>query len=149
MAVSIRTHCFIEMLVVILAAAATASAQVATRGSMSGCDRNKAIADYRNELKSLPHSSLAHYCVAELLLQQGDYQASVNAFRDALHGDGDPEWTRVWSYIQIGKIFDITGQRNRAIAQYQLAIQTNDDNDGAVEEARELSDYPFEMLDTQ
>ncbi len=27
-------------------------------------------------------------------------------------------WTEVWSHIQLGKIFDITGQRERAIGQY-------------------------------
>ena len=82
--------------------------------------------------------------MAELLLQQRQYQASVNAFRDALPGDGYPEWTKVWSYIQIGKIFDITHQRERAVAQYQLALQTGDNTEGAIEQARELLDRQFE-----
>ena len=42
---------------------------------------------------------------------QKNYQASANAYRDSLNGDGDPRWTEVWSHIQLGKIFDITGQR--------------------------------------
>jgi tetratricopeptide (TPR) repeat protein len=116
MAVSIHIRRFVETLIVILLAVAPASAQIAARGSPSGCDQKKALADYKNELKSSPHSSVASYCMAELLLQQREYQASVNAFRDALRGDGDPAWTKVWSYIQIGKVFDITGQRERAVA---------------------------------
>lgn len=114
------------------------------RGSLSGCDQKKALPEYLNELKLSPHSSLASYCIAELHLQQREYQASVNAFRDALRGDGDPAWTKVWSHIQIGKIFDITEQRKRAVAEYQLATQTGDDNDGAVDQARELLEHPFE-----
>jgi tetratricopeptide (TPR) repeat protein len=143
MVLSIRIRCF-EMLIVMLAMATPLFAQIEVRGSLSGCDQKKELADYWNQLKSSPHSSLASYCMAELLLQQREYQASVNAFRDSLRGDGYPEWTKVWSYIQIGKVFDITGQRERAIAQYQLAIQTDDNTDGAISEARELLEHPFE-----
>lgn len=132
------------MLTVMLAVAAPALAQIETRGSPSGCDQNKALPDYRSELKSSPHSSQASYCMAELLFQQREYQASVNAFRDSLRGDGYPEWTKVWSLIQIGKIFDITRQRERAVAQYQLAIQSGDNTDGAMSQARELLEHPFE-----
>jgi tetratricopeptide (TPR) repeat protein len=141
MATSIRTCYF---LIAILATTAPASAQIAARGSPSGCDQKKALPDYKNELESSPHSSLASYCMAELLLQRREFQASVNAFRDALRGDGDPVWTKVWSYIQIGKVFDVTGQRERAVAQYNLAIQTGYNADGAVNEARELLEHPFE-----
>jgi hypothetical protein len=143
MASSIRARCF-EMLIVMLAVATPALAQIEARGSLSGCDQRKVLPDYWDELKSSPQSSLASYCMAELLLQQHEYQASVNAFRDSLRGDGYPEWTKVWSHIQIGKIFDITQQRERAIAQYQLAIQSDDNSDGAISQARELLEHPFE-----
>jgi hypothetical protein len=132
-----------EILIGILAAAAPAFAQIEARGSFSGCDQEEGLPAYQDELKSYPHSSLASYCMAELLLQQREYQASVNAFRDSLRGDGYPEWTKVWSHIQIGKIFDITQQRERAVAQYQLAIQSGDNTEGAIEQARELLEHPF------
>jgi tetratricopeptide (TPR) repeat protein len=144
MRASTRVCCFVVMLTAILTVAAPALAQVEVRGSLSGCGERKTLPDYQDELKSSPHSSLASYCMAELLLEQRQYQASVNAFRDALRGDGDPAWIRVWSYIQIGKVFDITQQRDRAVAQYQLAIQTGDNNEGAVDQARELLESPFE-----
>jgi tetratricopeptide (TPR) repeat protein len=149
MTLSNRIRRFVETLFVILLAVVPASAQIPVRGSLSGCDQNKALPDYLNELKTSPHSSLASYCIAELHLQQREYQASVNAFRDALRWDGDPAWTKVWSYIQIGKVFDITGQRERAVAQYRLAIQTGDDTDGASDQARELLERPFEWPGTQ
>ena len=112
MTLSIRIRCF-EMLIVMLAVATPAFAQIEARGSLSGCDQKKALPDYWNQLESSPRSSVASYRMAELLLQQRKYQASVNAFRDSLRGDGYPEWTKVWSYVQIGKIFDITHQRER------------------------------------
>ena len=156
MALAIRIRCF-EMLIVMSAVATPAFAQIEARGSLSGCDKEKALPDYRmpslwaqmvdalnNQLKSSPHSSLTSYCMAEVLLQQREYQASVNAFRDSLRGDGYPQGTKVWSHIQIGKIFDITRQRERAVAQYQLAIQSGDNTDGAISQARELLEHPFE-----
>jgi tetratricopeptide (TPR) repeat protein len=131
-----------ETLIVILLAVIPASAQIPLRESLSGCDQRKALPDYLNELKLSPHSSLASYCIAEIHLQQREYQASVNAFRDALRGDGYPAWTKVWSYIQIGKVFDITDQRERAVAQYQLAIETGDNTNGAINQASELLEHP-------
>jgi hypothetical protein len=156
MALAIRIRRF-EMLIAMLVVATPAFAQIEARGSLSGCDKEKAVPDSRmpslwaqlvdtlnNQPKSSPHSSSASYCMAELLLQQREYQASVNAFRDSLRGDGYPEWTKVWSHIQIGKIFDITHQRERAVAQYQLAIQSGANTDGAISQARELLEHPFE-----
>jgi hypothetical protein len=78
-----------------------------------------------------PQSSLASYRIGELLFTQRNYQASVNSYRDALRGDGEPRWTEVWSHIALGKIFDITGQRDRAVNEYRLAVQTNDNTQGA------------------
>jgi hypothetical protein len=54
-----------------------------------------------------------------------------------------PPWTEVWSHIAIGKIFDVTGQRDRAVNEYRLAVQTNDNTQGAVNEARQYLQKPF------
>ena len=77
-------------------------------------DLTAALAEYQKALEANPQSSLASYRIGEVLFTQRNYQASVNAYRDALRGDDEPRWTEVWSHIQIGKIFDITGQRDRA-----------------------------------
>jgi aminopeptidase N len=95
-----------------------------------------ALAEYQKALEANPLSSLASYRIGELLFTQRNYQASVNAYREALRGDGEPRWTEVWSHIQIGKIFDLTGQRDRAVTEYRLAVQTNDNTQGALNEAR-------------
>lgn len=130
------------------------------QGSEPAPDQNcktQALTEYEKALKANQQSSLAHYCVAVLLFRQqlnqppdpesSLYQASANAYRDALHGDGNPKWTTVWSYIGLGKIFDVTGQRKRAVRQYQLAVETDDDTWGAVDEARELLQEPYRSPD--
>ncbi|MBT9330484.1 M1 family aminopeptidase [Paracidobacterium acidisoli] len=105
--------------------------QLAAQGDTTG-----ALAQYQDALKANPQSSLASYRIGELLFNMRNYQASVNAYRDALNGDDDPKWTEVWSHIQIGKIFDVTGQRDRAVNEYRQAVQTNDNTAGAMNEAR-------------
>lgn len=120
-----------------------AVAQQPDQPTMPDCAPHKSLADYQSEIESSPKSSLAHYCMAELLLKERHYQASVNAYRDSLRGDGVPYWTKVWSHVQMGKIFDLTGQRERAENQYRLAVETRDDSGGAITRARELLDRPF------
>ena len=52
-----------------------------------------------------------------------------------LNGDLDPKWTEVWAHINLGKIFDITDQRDRAVNEYRQALRTKDNTQGALEEA--------------
>jgi aminopeptidase N len=104
-----------------------------------------ALSEFNKALEVNKNSSLAHYRVAEVFFLQKNYQASANAYRDSLNGDGDPRWTEVWSHIQLGKIFDITGQRERATNEYRQALQTNDNTQGALEEARKYLQKAFEQ----
>ena len=112
-------------------------------------DLPDALTQYQKALDANPQSSLANYRIGELLFTQHNYQASVNAYRDALRGDDEPRWTEVWSHIQIGKIFDITGQRDRAINEYRLAVQTNDNTQGALNEARLYLQKPYVRPDNE
>jgi predicted negative regulator of RcsB-dependent stress response len=106
-----------------------------------------AVAEYKKALQANSQSSLANYRIGEVLFTQCNYQASVNAFRDSLRGDDEPPWTEVWAHIAVGKIFDITGQRDRAVGEYRLAVQTNDNTQGAVNEARQYLQKPFAQPD--
>jgi hypothetical protein len=45
--------------------------------------------------------------------------------------------------VQLGKIFDITGQRDRALNEYRQAVQTNDNTQGAQDEARKYMQNPY------
>jgi tetratricopeptide (TPR) repeat protein len=107
------------------------------------------LAEYQKALQANPQSSLANYRIAEIFFTQRNYQAAINAYRDCLRGDDDPKWTEVWSHVQIGKIFDITGQRDRAVPEYRQAIQTNDNTAGALNEARHYLQVPYKRPDTE
>jgi tetratricopeptide (TPR) repeat protein len=112
--------------------------QLAAQGDLPG-----ALAEYQKALEINSQSSLVNFRIGEVLFTQRNYQASVNAYRDALSGDGEPRWTEVWSHIALGKIFDLTGQRDRAVNEYRLAAQTNDNSQGAVNEARQGLQKPY------
>ncbi|HSY92780.1 MAG TPA: M1 family aminopeptidase [Candidatus Binatus sp.] len=103
-----------------------------------------ALVEFNKALDLNKNSSLAHYRIAEIFFYQRNYQSSANAYRAAIDGDGEPRWTEVWSHIQLGKIFDITGQRERAVGQYRQATQTNDNTFGALDEARKYLQKAYE-----
>ena len=107
-------------------------------------DLSAALTEFNKALDLNKNSSLAHYRIAEVFFFQRNYQASANAYRSSINGDGEPRWTEVWSRIQLGKIFDITGQRERAINEYRQATQTNDNTFNALEEARKYLQKPYE-----
>jgi hypothetical protein len=102
-----------------------------------------AIAEYQKALAENRGSSLANYRLAEIFFTQKNYQAAANSFRDCLRGDNEPKWTEVWSHVNLGKIFDVTGQRERAVNEYRQAAQTNDNTQGAINEARALMQKPY------
>ena len=111
-------------------------------------DTPGALAEYQKALTANPNSSLASYRIGEVLFNQRNYQAAANAYRDALRGDDEPKWTEVWSHIALGKIFDVTGQRERAVNEYRQAVQTNDNTQGAVNEARKYLQQPYKRPET-
>jgi tetratricopeptide (TPR) repeat protein len=98
---------------------------------------------YGNDLKSNPKNSVTLFRLGELYFEQTNYQAAANAFRNALTGDLQPRWTEVWSHLYLGKIFDLTGQRSRAIDEYTLAQRTGDNTRGASEEAAIYLQFPY------
>ena len=103
----------------------------------------EAVKQYRTILDLNKNSSLAHYRIGEVLFKLHDYTAAMESFRDALGGDMDPKWVEVWTHVMLGKIFDVTGQRDRAINEYQRALQTRDNAQGALDEANRYIQKPY------
>jgi len=63
--------------------------------------------------------------------------------RASLAGDLQPKWVEVWSHLLLGKIFDSTGQRDRALNEYQRALQTSDNTQGALDQANKYIQKPY------
>jgi aminopeptidase N len=92
-----------------------------------------AVTQYQRALAIQPNRPLANFRMGEAFFYQKNYQAAANAFREALQTVPEPseKWSEVWSHIYLGKIFDMLGQRERAVNEYSKAKQTNDDTGGA------------------
>jgi tetratricopeptide (TPR) repeat protein len=104
-----------------------------------------AIAQYQRALSIQPNRPLANFRMGEAFFYQKNYQAAANAFREALQTVPEPpeKWTEVWGHIYLGKIFDLLGQRERAVNEYSKAKQTNDDTGGAQQTAEQLLKKPY------
>jgi predicted negative regulator of RcsB-dependent stress response len=104
-----------------------------------------AVQQYQKALSIQPNRSLANFRMGEAFFYQKNYQASANAFREALATVPEPseKWTEVWSHIYLGKIFDLLGQRERALNEYSKARQLNDNTGGAQQYVEALIKKPY------
>lgn len=110
-----------------------------------------AIQQYQKALQIQPGRPLANFRMGEAFFYQKNYNAAANAFREALAAVPEPseKWTEVWGHIYLGKIFDLLGQRARAVNEYSKAKQTNDNTSGAQQTAEALLKKPYsESLQT-
>jgi Peptidase family M1 domain len=104
-----------------------------------------AIQQYQQALDQQKDNALAEFRMAEAFFYQKNYSAAANAFRDSLDGNIDPsyKWVEVWAHIYLGKVYDIAGDRARAVNEYSKAQQTNDDTGGAQNEAKKYLGQPY------
>ncbi len=96
-----------------------------------------AVIQYQKALEQDRLNALADFRMGEAFFYQRNYAASAQSFRDALDGATDlsTKWTEVWAHIYLGRIYDIQGDRTRAVNEYSKAKQTADNTGGAQDEA--------------
>lgn len=103
----------------------------------------ESIREFEKAKEMNPRSSLAYYRLGEVFFKQFSYQSSANNFRDALNGDLKPDWVETWTHIYLGKIYDVLGNRERALAEYRKALNTKIDYNGAQAEAQKFIKAPY------
>ncbi|HVO99846.1 MAG TPA: M1 family aminopeptidase [Bryobacteraceae bacterium] len=111
-------------------------------------DYNSALKEYQKALDVARNSSLAHFRIGQVHFLEGNWSPAANEFREALSGDLEPKWTEVWSHIFLGKIFDVSDQRERALNEYRLAARTKDNTQGALDEAAKYTAQKYEKQRT-
>jgi tetratricopeptide (TPR) repeat protein len=109
-------------------------------GQSNDCDT---LEKCQEAAKTNPNSSLIDYRIGELNSKQRNFQIAANSFAKSLHGDLEPRWTEVWAHVNLGKIFDATGQRERALNEYRQAVRTADNTRGAVDAAKKYIGTPY------
>jgi aminopeptidase N len=104
---------------------------------------NDAMDEFQDAIDLDPQSSLAAFRMGEAMFELNQVTPAAQNFRNALAGDLKPKWVEVWSYINLGKIYDFRGDHERAIPEYQKAISTGDDSYGAQADAQKYINSPF------
>jgi tetratricopeptide (TPR) repeat protein len=112
-------------------------------------DPTEAIAEFQKAIELNKRSSLAFYRIGEVFFEQLSYNSAANSFREALNGDLDPKWIEVWCHINLGRIYDVLGQRERALGEYQKAVDTNDNTQGAQDLAQKYIQEPYKSEGTR
>lgn len=130
----------------ILRSSDTIRVAVVVRRGIQEIEQNnyvEAESKLRDALKLAPRSSWAAYNLGLLYMKQGNSQKAIDAFTQALNGDLEPRWIEVWSYLFRGNAYDALGQRERAVAEYDKAIETGNDYDGAQGAAMKYKGEPY------
>jgi tetratricopeptide (TPR) repeat protein len=107
-------------------------------------DYGAALKEYQKALDVARNSSLAHFRIGQVHFLEGNWSPAANEFRESLNGDLVPKWTEVWSHIYLGKIFDVSDQRDRALNEYRQAARTKDNTQGALDEAAKYTATKYE-----
>jgi len=94
-------------------------------------------------------NSWAWYNLGLLYMTQRNWNKALDAFDQALNGIIRPDWIEVWSYIYRGNSWDMIGQRERALAEYNKAISNGNDYDNAQAVAQEYISVPYGKKKTE
>ncbi len=94
-------------------------------------------------------NSWVYYNLGLLFLEQRNWQQALDNLDAALNGTLKPSWIEVWAHIKRGNAYDARGERNRAVSEYNKAVQSGINYDGAQAIAKAFLATPFDPKATQ
>jgi aminopeptidase N len=89
-------------------------------------------------------NSWVYYNLGLLYLEQRNWQPALDNFDASLAGTLKPGWIEVWAHIKKGNAYDAKGERNRAVFEYNKAVQSGINYDNALAVARKFLATPFD-----
>jgi aminopeptidase N len=94
-------------------------------------------------LKLDKSNSWVYYNLGLLFLEQRNWTQALENFDAAIHGNLNPSWVEAWAHIKRGNAYDAKGDRNRAVAEYKLALQSGINYDNAQATAKKYLATPY------
>jgi tetratricopeptide (TPR) repeat protein len=94
-------------------------------------------------------NSWVYYNLGLLYLEQRNWAQAIDNLEAALNGTLKPSWIEVWSHIKKGNAYDAKGDRNRAVNEYNKAVQSGINYDNAQAVAKKFLATPFDPKATQ
>jgi len=89
-------------------------------------------------------NSWVYYNLGLLFLEQRNWQQALDNLEASLIGNLKPSWIEVWAHIKRGNAYDAKGERTRAVAEYNKAVQSGIDYDNAQAVAKKYLATPFD-----
>lgn len=89
-------------------------------------------------------NSWVYYNLGLLFLEQRNWQQALDNFDASLLGTLKPAWIEVWAHIKRGNAYDAKGDRNKAVYEYQKAVQSGIDYDNAQAIAKKFLQTPYD-----
>lgn len=89
-------------------------------------------------------NSWVYYNLGLLFLEQRNWAPAIDNFQAALDGSLKPSWIEVWARIKRGNAYDAKGERNRAVAEYNKALQSGINYDNAQAIAKKFLATPYD-----
>jgi tetratricopeptide (TPR) repeat protein len=76
-------------------------------------------------------NSWVYYNLGLLYLEQRNWQPALDNMDAALNGTLQPSWIEAWAHIKKGNAYDAKGERERAVYEYNKAVQSGINYDNA------------------
>ncbi len=96
-------------------------------------------------LKLDRNNAWVYYNLGLVYFEQKNWQLALDNFQAALDAvSSKPAWIDAWARIKRGNAYDAQGNRPRAVAEYQKAMQTGSDYDNAQAVAKRFIGTPYD-----
>jgi len=94
-------------------------------------------------------NSWVYYNLGLLFLEQRNWQQALDNLEASLIGNLKPSWIEVWAHIKRGNAYDAKGERQRAVSEYNKAVQSGIDYDNAQAVAKKYLATPYDPKASQ
>ncbi|MEK6281513.1 MAG: M1 family aminopeptidase [Acidobacteriota bacterium] len=89
-------------------------------------------------------NSWVYYNLGLLYLEQRNWQLALDNLEASLNGQLKPSWIEVWARIKRGNAYDAKGDRNKAVYEYNKAVQSGINYDDAMTVAKKFLATPYD-----
>ena len=96
-------------------------------------------------LKLDRNNAWIYYNLGLVFFEQKNWQLALDNFQAAIDGiSSKAAWIETWAHIKRGNAYDAKGDRNKAVYEYNKAIQSGSDYDNAQAVAKKFISIPFD-----
>src|SRR5437870_8924153 len=96
-------------------------------------------------LKLDRNNAWVYYNLGLVFFEQRNWQLALDNFQAAIDSSSSrPAWIEAWARIKRGNAYDAKGDRQRAVAEYNKALQTGSNYDNAQAVAKKFINTPFD-----